>query len=131
MPITRGRDGDRGALRVDRGWFAIKAALGSGQLTGVMSGVNLPPSEVIMSSQLERQRVDMDIESLRAGLEALFNHEQDEDGGPPTRDIPHPKLGEEHGLDLLYLETPAFMWEGSTIHPHTRVCLPDEPRLPL
>jgi hypothetical protein len=91
---------------------------------------NAAPLSLVVS-QLERQRVDMDIENLRAELEALFNPEQDEDGGPPTRDTPHPRLEEEHGLDLSYLETPAFMWEGSTIHPHTRVYLPDEPRLPL
>lgn len=72
----------------------------------------------------------MDIEDLRADLEELFNPEPDGDGGPPTRDIPHPRLEKEHGLDLSYLETPGFAWEGSTIHPHTRHCPPDEPRLP-
>ena len=72
----------------------------------------------------------MDIEDLEAELEGLFNPEPDEDGGPPTRDFPHPRLVKEHALDLSYLET--FIWEGSTIHPSTRLCPRDEDRvLPL
>lgn len=72
----------------------------------------------------------MDVEDLRAELNGWFNPEPDEDGGPPTRDIPHPRLEKEHGLDLSYLQTHAFMWEGSTIHPHTRLCPPGELRIP-
>lgn len=71
----------------------------------------------------------MDIEDLRAELEWLFNPEPDEDGGPPIRDIPHPRLEKKHSLDLSYLETSGFIWEGSTIHPHTRLCPPNEPRV--
>ncbi|HBA38312.1 MAG TPA: hypothetical protein DCZ05_00805 [Deltaproteobacteria bacterium] len=69
----------------------------------------------------------MDIEDLRADLEALFNPEAEDYGERPTGDIPHPRLEKEHGLDLSYLET--FNWEGSSIHPHTRLCPPDEPRI--
>jgi len=36
-------------------------------------------------------------------------------------------LEKEHGLDLSYLQT--FTWEGSTVHPHTRLCPDDEPRI--
>ncbi len=74
--------------------------------------------------------IDMDIEEIEAAIEGLFNPEPDEDGGPSTGDIPHPNLVKEHGLDLSYLET--FIWEGSSIHPSTRLCPGDEDRvLPL
>ena len=69
----------------------------------------------------------MDIEELREELEWLFNPEPDEDGGPPTRDLPHPRLKKEHGLDLSYLET--YTWEGASIHPNTRLCPLDENRI--
>ena len=69
----------------------------------------------------------MDIEELSADLEALFNPEPDDFPGRPTGDIPHSRLEKEHGLDLSYLET--FNWEGSSIHPHTRLCPPDEHRI--
>src|SRR5262249_1336655 len=69
----------------------------------------------------------MDIEELSADLEALFNPEPDDFPGRPTGDIPHSRLEKEHGLDLSYLET--FNWEGSSIHPYTRLCPPDEHRI--
>jgi len=70
----------------------------------------------------------MDIEDLKAELDAILNPEPDEDGKHPTRDIPHPRLENKHKLDLSYLRT--FDWEGSSGHPCTRLCPSDEKRLP-
>ncbi len=58
----------------------------------------------------------MDLEDLRNELEGLF--EQD-----PGKDISHPRLEAVHRLDLSYLDTVGFNWEGSTIHPCTRAAL--------
>jgi hypothetical protein len=65
----------------------------------------------------------MHIDELRAEIRAIFEPEPDEDGNTGYRDLPHPRLISEHGLDLAYLET--FNWEGSTIHPSTRICPTD------
>lgn len=67
----------------------------------------------------------MHIEDLRAEIDGILNPEPDE--GFVPREIPHPRLRDVHGLDLTYLER--FDWEGSTIHPHTRICPAEEPRL--
>lgn len=74
-------------------------------------------------------QVCMDIEDLRSELLGLFNPEPDDYGGPPRGDIPHPRLEKEHGLDLTYLETFTFKWEGASHHPRTRLCQPDESRI--
>ena len=69
----------------------------------------------------------MDIEELRADLEALFNAD------PTTLADIQPEISpirgwkKRRGLDLSYLQT--FIWEGSTVHPHTRLCPDDEPRI--
>ena len=67
----------------------------------------------------------MNIEELRTEIYGILNPEPDEDLVP--REIPHPRLRDVHGLDLTYLES--LIWEGSTMHPHTRICSADEPRL--
>lgn len=67
----------------------------------------------------------MDLEHLRTEIDGILNPEPEEK--LPWRNIPHPRLGDVHGLDTSYLET--VVWEGSTIHPHTRLCPADEHRL--
>ena len=47
----------------------------------------------------------MNIEDLRANIDAILNPEPDQD--LPLRDIPHPKLRDLYGLDVSYLETVA------------------------
>ncbi len=59
-------------------------------------------------------------------IEALFNPEPDEDG-LFYREWPHSRIEKSHKLDTSYLKT--FDWEGSSMHPHTRICGPDEPHL--
>jgi hypothetical protein len=69
----------------------------------------------------------MDIEELRAEITAIVDPEPDPD--LPVRDIPHPRLRGVHGLDDSYLAHAGYAWEGSTVHPHTRICPADEDRL--
>ncbi len=59
-----------------------------------------------------------DPELLREEFDRLFNPDLD-DFERPTRDYPHERL-EEYGLDLSYLKA-LFAYEGSSIHPSTRV----------
>lgn len=61
----------------------------------------------------------MNIEDLRAEIDAILNPEPDPD--LPLRDIPRPKLRDLYGLDVSYLETVGWDWEGSSIHPHGRI----------
>jgi len=67
----------------------------------------------------------MDLEELRNEIAAIVDPEHDPD--LPVREIPNPRLRAVHGLDVSYLET--TRWEGSTIHPHTRIWPADEQRL--
>ena len=60
-----------------------------------------------------------DIEDLRAEIRALFDPDPEEED-VRYRDHPHARLVSQHGLDVSYLSTLA--WEGSTIHPCTRIC---------
>lgn len=60
----------------------------------------------------------MDAEELRAAVDDVLDRQLDPDMEP--REIPHARLERHHRLDLSYLATPA--WEGSTVHPHTRLC---------
>lgn len=69
----------------------------------------------------------MDIEELRTEIAAIVDLEPDPDVS--GRDIPHPSLHDVHRLDASYLETAGYNWEGSTIHPHTRIWPADEQRL--
>lgn len=68
----------------------------------------------------------MDREELQEEIYILFSPEPDEEGFFP-REWPHPRIINFHKLDISYMER--FDWEGSTIHPHTRICGPDEHRL--
>jgi len=68
----------------------------------------------------------MDLVDVQMELKGIFNSGTD-DYDRPTRDYPHPKLEKDYGLDLAYLQV--NKWEGSVLHPHTRTCSYDEPRI--
>ncbi len=68
----------------------------------------------------------MDKEELQAELDILFNPEPDEDGFFPP-EYPHERITKFHKLDISYMDR--LDYEGSTIHPYTRICKPDEHRL--
>lgn len=68
----------------------------------------------------------MDKEQLHEEISILFNPEPDDEGFYP-REWPHPRIVNFHKLDISYMKR--FDWEGSTIHPHTRLCGPEELRL--
>lgn len=59
-----------------------------------------------------------DLEALREEFDYLFNPDP-EDFERPTLDYPQERLERLHGLDLSYLKT--FIWEGSSVHPTTRL----------
>lgn len=61
---------------------------------------------------------DADLEQLRE--EFLFNPDPEDFDGS-TLDYPHERLEKLYGLDLSYLKITSFAWEGSTIHPSTRI----------
>ena len=67
----------------------------------------------------------MDLEELRDRIEMILDPEPDPDMEP--REVGHDRLEKHHKLDLSYLNSSA--WEGSTIHPHTRICSADETHL--
>lgn len=60
----------------------------------------------------------MDKEELEEEIYILFNPEPDEDGFFP-REWPHSRIKDFHKLGTSYMET--FDWEGSSIHPHSRI----------
>ena len=60
----------------------------------------------------------MTLEEIREPIELLFNPEPNE-GGIVRRAFACPLLEKTHGLDLSYLKT--IDWEGSSVHPHTRL----------
>lgn len=68
----------------------------------------------------------MDKEELQAELDALFNPEPEEDG-LYLSEYPHERIAKSHKLDVSYMNRRDY--EGSTIHPYTRICSPDEHRL--
>jgi DNA-binding protein Fis len=68
----------------------------------------------------------MDKEELEEEIYILFNPEPDEDGFFP-REWPHSRIKDFYKLDTSYIETSD--WEGSSIHPHTRLRGPEEHRL--
>lgn len=68
----------------------------------------------------------MNREELQEEMDTLLHPEPEEDGFPP-REFPHPRITDFHRLDASYMMT--LDWEGSSIHPHTRFCPPDEDRL--
>jgi hypothetical protein len=70
----------------------------------------------------------MTLEEMKKQIELLFNPEPDE-GGVGRRAFACPRLEKTHGLDLSYLKT--IDWEGSSIHPHTRLCGAHEGALDL
>jgi len=59
-----------------------------------------------------------ELEALREEFEYLFNPDPG-DFERSTGDYPHERLERQHGLDLSYLKT--LSWEGSTIHPNSRI----------
>lgn len=61
-----------------------------------------------------------ELDALREEIDYLFNPEP-EDFERPTRDYPHERLERLYGLDLSYLKTVAYGWEGSSIHPSSRI----------
>ena len=65
----------------------------------------------------------MELEELKEQIELLLNPEPDEDGFGP-HEFPRSRLKKVHRLDFPYMKT--FDWEGSTFHPHTRLCGADE-----
>jgi len=69
----------------------------------------------------------MDLEQLRNEIAGIVDPERDP--ALPIREIPNPTLHDTHGLDVSHLETVGWSWEGSTIHPHTRMWPADEERL--
>jgi hypothetical protein len=63
----------------------------------------------------------MDTEELRNEIRQLLDPEPDPDW--VGRDFPHSKITAVYGLDTQYLAT--TNWEGSTLHPRTRLCRTD------
>jgi hypothetical protein len=61
----------------------------------------------------------MTLEEVKEQIELLFNPEPDE-GEIVRRAFACPRLEKTHNLDLSYLKT--IDWEGSSMHPHTRLC---------
>ena len=61
----------------------------------------------------------MKFEEIKEHIELLFNPEPSE-GGIVRRAFLCTRLEHTHGLDLSYLKTTD--WEGSSMHPHTRLC---------
>lgn len=70
----------------------------------------------------------MTLEEMKEQIELLFNPEPDE-GGVVRRAFACPRLEKTHSLDLSYLKT--IDWEGSSMHPHTRLCGAREDALDL
>ncbi len=68
----------------------------------------------------------MDKEELQAELDIIFNPEPDEDGLFPPEYLPE-RITKFHKLDISYMDR--LDYEGSTIHPYTRIYKPDEHRL--
>lgn len=68
----------------------------------------------------------MDKEELEEEIEILLNPEPEEDDFF-LREWPHSRITDFHKLDCSYLKT--FNWEGSSIHPHSRICGTDEKHL--
>ena len=58
----------------------------------------------------------------------LFHPEPEEDGDV-LREFPNDRLKSLHGLDVTYMKT--LVWEGSTIHKHTRIRPADEENLQI
>jgi len=67
----------------------------------------------------------MDLEDLQAEIKSILYPEPDPE--LPGRDIPHSRLTDLYRLDTSYLES--FSWEGSTMHPRTRLCPSDADRV--
>jgi hypothetical protein len=67
----------------------------------------------------------MEHEEISEEIRLLLDPEPDSEVS--GRDIPHPKLTELYGLDTSYLE--GYNWEGSTMHPRTRLCPTDADRV--
>lgn len=68
----------------------------------------------------------MDKAELQTALDALFNPEPEEEGYYPP-EYPNEQISKVHKLDISYMDR--FDYEGSTIHPFTRICSPGEDRL--
>jgi len=68
----------------------------------------------------------MDKQELQAELDILFNPQPDEDGFFPPEYLPE-RITKSHKLDISYMDR--LDYEGSTIHPYTRICRLDEHRL--
>lgn len=69
----------------------------------------------------------MNKKELQEEINILFNPEPDEDGSH-LREWPHKRIINFHKLDISYMKR--YDWEGSTIHPYTRICCgPTENRL--
>lgn len=67
----------------------------------------------------------MDIQELLDSIDSILDPEPEPDMEP--REIPHARLEQHHGLDLSYLAS--LTCEGSTVHPHTRLCSPTDTAL--
>jgi hypothetical protein len=67
----------------------------------------------------------MDKEELEEEIYILFNPETDEDGFFP-REWPHSQIKDFHKLDTSYTEIFDWKSESSAIHPHSRICGPEE-----
>ncbi len=68
----------------------------------------------------------MDKEELQAELDIMFNPQPDEDGFFPPEYLPE-RITKSHKLNISYMDR--LDYEGSSIHPYTRICKPDEHRL--
>ena len=68
----------------------------------------------------------MDKEELQTELDILFNPKPDGDGFFPP-EYPPELITKFHKLDISYMDR--LDYEGSTIHPYTQICRPDEHRL--
>jgi hypothetical protein len=67
----------------------------------------------------------MEPDRLGSDIDNLFNPEIDEDLSP--REWPHERLVRQHGWNFDFMN--GFAWEGSTMHPSTRICVTDTAHL--
>ncbi|HEY9798986.1 MAG TPA: hypothetical protein V6D25_01405 [Leptolyngbyaceae cyanobacterium] len=72
----------------------------------------------------------MDSEQLKAEIDYLFksNLEHYDEDGFNIREKPHPELLIKYNIDASYLIT-TLDWEGSSIHPSSRICTDNEEKI--
>ena len=68
----------------------------------------------------------MDKEELQVELDIIFDPQPDGDGFFPPEYLPE-RITKFDKLDISYMDR--LNYEGSTIHPYTPICKPDEHRL--